>query len=93
MEALETLLLIFKINPKSKIKMATNRDVLSKGIQYLGWALPLVFIGPSVIYNAFINKDNTWHYLVLAVGIAICIGGVYLLFKGFKTIVQSMFDN
>lgn len=73
--------------------MATNRDVLSKGIKYLAWSLPLLFIGPAVIYNAFINKNNLWHYLVLAVGMAVCIGGVYLLFMGLKTIVQSMFDN
>lgn len=73
--------------------MSTNRNVLSKGIRYLAWALPLLFIGPSVIYNAFINKQNVWHYLVLAIGISICIGAVYLMFKGLKTIINSMFDN
>ena len=34
--------------------MATNKEMLSKGIKYLAWALPLLFIGPSLIYNAFI---------------------------------------
>ena len=42
--------------------MGTDREVLSKGVQYLAWALPLMFIGPSVIYNAFVNKNNVWHY-------------------------------
>ena len=74
-------------------KMGTDREVLSKGIQYMAWALPLMFIGPSVIYNAFINKNNGWHYLVLVIGIAICFGGVFLLFKGVQTIVKSMFDS
>lgn len=73
--------------------MSTNRKVLSKGIQYLAWALPLLFIGPSVIYNAFMNKQNVWHYLVLMVGILTCIAAVYLMFKGLKTIISSMFDN
>ena len=73
--------------------MVTDREVLSKGVQYLAWALPLMFIGPSVIYNAFINKNNVWHYLVLAIGIAICFGAVFLMFKGVQTIVKSMFDN
>lgn len=72
--------------------MGTNREVLSKGIKYLTWALPLMFIGPAVIYNAFCNKDNAWHYLVLGIGIAICFGGAFLLFKGVQTIVKSMFD-
>ena len=73
--------------------MPTNRNVLSKGIRYLAWALPLLFIGPSVIYNAFINKQNVWHYLVLAIGIGTCFGAVYLMYKGLKTIISSMFDN
>jgi hypothetical protein len=58
--------------------MGTNKELLSKGIKY--GALPLLFIGPSIIYNAFINKQNIWHYLVLAVGIATCLGAMYLLF-------------
>jgi uncharacterized membrane protein len=73
--------------------MHTNRTVLNKGIKYLSWALPLLFIGPSAIYNAFINKHNVWHYLVLAIGIIICILAVYFMFIGLKTIVKSMFDN
>lgn len=70
-----------------------NRKVLSKGINYLAWALPLLFIGPSVIYNAFINKQNGWHYLVLAIGIIACLGAVYLMFMGLKTIMRSLFND
>jgi uncharacterized membrane protein YgdD (TMEM256/DUF423 family) len=73
--------------------MATNKELLTKGVKYLAWALPLLFIGPSVIYNAFINKQNAWHYLVLAVGIAICIGSVYLIVLGLKTMVRSLFND
>jgi hypothetical protein len=73
--------------------MSTNKELLSKGIKYLAWALPLLFIGPSLIYNAFINKQNVWHYLVLAVGIAICISSVYLIVLGLKTMVHSLFND
>ena len=73
--------------------MATNKELLNKGIKYLAWALPLLFIGPSVIYNAFINKQNAWHYLVLAIGIAICIGSVYLMVLGLKTMMRSLFND
>lgn len=73
--------------------MGTNREVLNKGVKYMAWALPLLFIGPSIIYNAFINKQNIWHYLVLAIGIIMCFGAVYFMFKGVQTIVSSMFDN
>jgi len=73
--------------------MSLNREVLSRGIKYLAWALPLMFVGPTVIYNAFINKNNGWHYLVLALGIVFCFGAVYLMFKGVKTVVDSIFEN
>ena len=71
----------------------TNRDLLNQGIKYLAWALPLLFIGPTVIYNAFINKDNNWHYLVLAVGIIICFFAMFLMFKGLNTIMKSLFGK
>jgi len=73
--------------------MATNKEVLNQGIKYLAWALPLLFIGPTVIYNAFINKGNVWHYLVLAVGIAVCFFAMYFMFKGLNTIMKSIFGK
>jgi hypothetical protein len=73
--------------------MSTNKELLSKGVKYLAWALPLLFIGPSLIYNAFINKENTWHYLVLGIGIMICFGSVYLIVLGLKTMMRSLFND
>ena len=73
--------------------MPTDRIILSKGIKYLSWSLPLFFVGPTVIYNAFINKGNNWHYLVLAVGIIACFFAMYFMFKGLNTIMKSMFGK
>lgn len=70
-----------------------KKDLLSKGIKYLAGALPLLFMGPSMIYNAFVNKDNGWHYLVLIIGIAVCISAVYLMFLGLKIIMKSLFND
>jgi uncharacterized membrane protein YfcA len=73
--------------------MPTNRELLQKGVKYLAGALPLMFIGPSVIYNAFMNKQTNWHYLALAFGIIFCLLSVYLAFKGIKTITDALFDG
>ena len=73
--------------------MATNKELLAKGVKYLFGALPLMFIGPSVMYNAFMNKGNNWHYLVLVIGCALCITGVFLAFKGIKTMTDSIFND
>lgn len=73
--------------------MATNKILLEKGVKYLLCALPLMFTGPIVIYNAFMNRHTNWHYLVLAVGITLCVTSVYLAFKGIKTITDAFFEN
>ncbi|WP_366187305.1 DUF6095 family protein [Flavobacterium ovatum] len=73
--------------------MTTNKDVLSRGIKYLSGALPLLFIGPTVIYNAFMNQQNDWHYLVLAIGILFCIAAVFCMFKGLQFIMKSLFND
>jgi hypothetical protein len=73
--------------------MATNKELLSKGIKYLAGALPLLFIGPIVITNAFMNQQNIWHYLVLAIGIISCISAMYLMYMGLRTIMKSIFND
>lgn len=70
-----------------------DRKVLNQGIVYMAWALPLMFLGPSVMHNALINKQNPWHYLVLAIGIAIAGASVYLAYKGLNTIMKSLFGK
>jgi drug/metabolite transporter (DMT)-like permease len=73
--------------------MSVIKKLLEKGMKYMLYALPLMFIGPSVIYNAFINKDNVWHYLVLGIGIALCLMAVYFMYKGIKTLTDALFEN
>lgn len=73
--------------------MAISKTLLNKGIKYLLYSLPLMFIGPSVIYNAWINKENVWHYLVLAFGLVFCFLAVYFMFKGIKTLTDALFND
>jgi len=70
-----------------------NKQLLAKGIKYLTGALPLMFIGPSVIYNAFMNQHTNWHYLVLGIGIVACLASMYLMFVGLKIVMKSIFND
>lgn len=70
-----------------------NKELLAKGMKYLTGALPLMFIGPSVIYNAFMNQHTNWHYLVLGIGIIACLASMYLMFMGLKTIMKGIFND
>ena len=70
-----------------------NKELLAKGIKYLSGALPLMFIGPTVIYNAFMNQHTSWHYLVLGIGIVACLASVYLMFVGLRIIMKGIFND
>lgn len=73
--------------------MSTNKEVLNKGIKYLLYALPLFFIGPSVIFSSFKNQGNVLYYPILSLGIIGCLAAMYLMFKGIQTIMKSLFDG
>lgn len=69
----------------------TNKEVLYKGLKFLAGSLPLVVIGPSVIYSAFNNQDHPLYIVVLTIGIIAFIGAMLLMFKGIITIIKALF--
>ncbi len=73
--------------------MPTNKDILNKGIRFLAWALPAVFFGPAVIHLAFINKLQPLYPVILGIGILVSFTGIFLIFKGIITIINSMSDK
>lgn len=73
--------------------MATNKEILSKGIKYLAFALPLLFIGPSVIFSSFKNQQHPLYIPILGLGIIMCLLAIFLIFKGIQTIMRSLFNG
>lgn len=73
--------------------MPTNRIILAKGIKYFAYALPAMFIGPSVIHFAFINKLQPLYPLILALGIMVSLAGMWCIVMGLKTILKSIFEK
>jgi hypothetical protein len=71
--------------------MATDKKILNKGFVFVLGSLPLMFLGPAVIHFAFINKQQPLHWLILAVGIIMCVSGVILVFRGLYKVVNSLF--
>ena len=72
--------------------MPTDKEILNKGIKYVVWALPMFFIGPTVINSAFKNQQHTMFIPILGIGIIMCTLAVILLFSGLRTIVKSLTD-
>lgn len=73
--------------------MATDKNILVKGIKYLAGALPLLFLGPVVINSAFKNEKHPLYPYILALGIIIALTAMFLIYKGINTLVKSMFDG
>lgn len=72
-------------------KQHTDMKVLKKGLTFLGFALPLLFLAPYLLTLSFLNKEKLIFFLLLAVGIIAGAGAIYLLFKGINTIMKSIF--
>ncbi len=73
--------------------MATDKNILAKGVKYLAGALPLLFLGPVIINSAFKNEKHPLYPYILALGIIIALTAMFLIYKGVNTLVKSMFDG
>lgn len=73
--------------------MPTDKEILNRGLKYAVIALPMFFIGPTVIHSAFKNQDSPFFIPVFGVGLIICIFAVVFLFRALKTILKSQTDQ
>ncbi|TBN17390.1 hypothetical protein EYD46_03475 [Hyunsoonleella pacifica] len=71
----------------------TDKQVLFKGIKILVFALLSLFMGPILLSFAFSKPDDKLYYPLLIVGCAISALAVVMLFKGIRTIMNSMFKK
>jgi hypothetical protein len=71
----------------------TNKDTLARGVKFLAGALPLIFIGPSVVFSAFNNQDKPLYWPILILGIVVSLAAIFLIFKGIMTLLKALFDE
>ena len=70
----------------------TNKALLGKGLKFMAGALPLIIIGPVVLFSSFKNQDHPWFIPILILGLLALTGAIFLLFKGIRIIMRSLFD-
>ena len=79
-----------------RIKMETKRtdkEVLKQGLQRLGIAVFMMFVGPTLFYIATTNKEKPLYIPLLIISLLICGGAIYMAFRGLKTVMRSMFGK
>ena len=70
----------------------TNPNLLKKGIKYLAYSLPLLFLSPYVLTLSFINKETVFFYLFFVDGLIVGFFALYFLYKGIQTLLSSLFN-
>lgn len=73
--------------------MRTDKEVLIKGVKYLGYTILLMFTAPVVIYQAFKNQEHPLYWPVLIVGLILGVAAISLGFYAIKVILDSLFGQ
>lgn len=70
----------------------TNKTLLGKGMKFLAGSLPLMFLGPVILFSTFKNQDHPLYIPILILGLLVLAGALFLFFKGIKTVMNALFD-
>lgn len=71
----------------------TDKVILFKGIKTLIFAVLSLFMGPVLLSFAFSKPDDKLYIPLLIIGCLICAFAVFLIFKGLRLIMNSMFKK
>lgn len=71
----------------------TDKKELLKGIKVLVFAIMSLFMGPILLSSAFSKPDDKLYIPLLVLGCVVSAMAVFLIFKGIKTIMNSMFKG
>lgn len=69
----------------------TDKKLLVKGIKIMAFSLLSLFMGPVLLSFAFSKPEDKLYLPLLIMGCAICAMAVFMMFRGIKTIMSSMF--
>lgn len=69
----------------------TNKEVLAKGVKILAMSLGAIAFGPILLYNAFMNKDHPFFWVVATLGVLLMLLAIFLILRGIKLILDSFF--
>ena len=75
------------------IKMDNSKHKKEHGIRLIMGAFPLFLLGPILISSALNNKTHELFYLVLIIGIIVCISAVLLFFFGILKLVKGLSND
>lgn len=71
----------------------TDKTLLVKGLKNMAISLVFMFLGPTILYMAFSNKEKPLFIPILIFGIIASFTAIYSAYKGLRTIMDSIFKR
>jgi len=71
--------------------MNTNKQLLIKGLKFLAYTVPLIFLAAFVLSQAYKNTGHAFFIPVLIVGLILTIVAIACGFYGIKVIMDALF--
>ncbi len=70
-----------------------KKNYLLIGFKRLLVTLFLMFLGPTVLFQAFKKDDHELYMIVLVIGLIICGTAIFTLFSGIMSIIKHIFEK
>ena len=70
-----------------------KKNYLIVGFKRLLLTLFLMFLGPTILFQAFKNDEHEWYIIVLTIGLIICATAIFTLFSGIMSIIKHIFEK
>ena len=70
-----------------------KKNYLLVGFKRLLLTLLLMFLGPTILFQAFKNDEHEWYMIVLVLGLIICATAIFTLFSGIMSIIKHIFEK
>ena len=71
----------------------TDKDLLVKGVKSFLITVAVMFLAPTILYQAFKNQENVLFWPVLIIGLILAILAIYLGFRSVKIVMNAVFGK
>ncbi|WP_420322854.1 DUF6095 family protein [Flagellimonas sp.] len=73
--------------------MGTDKQLLVKGMKFIGYTVTLMFLAPFVIYQAFKNQEHAAYVPVLIIGLILALAAIAMGFYTIKVFMDALFGK
>ncbi|MEO9511376.1 MAG: DUF6095 family protein [Flavobacteriaceae bacterium] len=73
--------------------MRTDKELLVKGIKFIGYTVAFMFLAPLALFQAFKNQEHPAYVPVLVIGIALAVTAISFGFYTIKIFMDALFGK